>query len=152
MIAAVNSSEVPSVRLVWRALWSRPVLAFAALAITVAVVILTSWPKQRISAANFEKIEIGMSQAELYGLLGAPGHDSLLFGKVEGPKTFFWGSLVRNKPEEWAIGIIGFSNGPLPRSLSSRFLMNKGKLSAGTRVKDDPGTGSCFCVVSNFGS
>ena len=75
-------------RLVWKALWSRPVLAFAALAILVAAVILTSWSKQRISAANFDKIEIGMSQTELYGLLGAPEFDRVLFGLVEGRNTF----------------------------------------------------------------
>jgi hypothetical protein len=51
-------------------------------------VILTSWPKQRISAANFEKIEIGMSQAELYGLLGAPEIDFVELGQVQGPDKY----------------------------------------------------------------
>ena len=74
-------------RLVWRTVWSRPVLAVA-LAIIVAAVLFTLWPKQRISSANFDKIEIGMPQAELRELLGAPEFDSVVFGLVEGPKTF----------------------------------------------------------------
>ena len=75
-------------RLVWRALWSRPVLAFAALAIIVGAVILALWPKEKITAVNFAKIEVGMPQAELRGLLGPPEFDRVLFGLVEGRNTF----------------------------------------------------------------
>jgi hypothetical protein len=47
-------------------------LVFVALAVVIATVTLALWPKQRITAANYDKIQIGMSQAELRGVLGPP--------------------------------------------------------------------------------
>jgi hypothetical protein len=69
-------------------------------AVIVVTVILTLWPRQRITAANFSKSQIGMSQAELRGLLGDPEFDSVLFGLVEGPKTFITKFDFSNEQEQ----------------------------------------------------
>jgi hypothetical protein len=66
-------------------------------AVIVATVILTFWPRQRITAANFCTIQIGMSQTELRGLLGDPEFDFVGLGVVEGPDIYVTNSIL---PEE----------------------------------------------------
>ena len=70
-------------RWTWKELRTSPVLAIVALAIVVATVTVAVWPKQRVTAANFDKIQIGMSQAELRELLGTPEFDFVELGLVE---------------------------------------------------------------------
>jgi hypothetical protein len=88
MMAAVETPRNSKVQLVWGTLRSGPVLVFVALAIVVATVTLTLWPRNRISAANFDRIQIGMSQAELRGLLGSPQIDDFELGKARGSEEY----------------------------------------------------------------
>src|SRR5260370_38682790 len=64
--------------------WLRwpPVLAFAACAVAIAALALALWPRQRITQANFDRIQVGMFQAELLELLGPPEFDKLELGLV----------------------------------------------------------------------
>ena len=67
-----------------------PVLVFGALAVVIVTVTLAFWPKHRITRANFDKIQIGMSQAELRGLLGPPRIvDEFELGQVRG-EEYVW--------------------------------------------------------------
>jgi hypothetical protein len=67
---------------------SRPFLAFLAFAIVLAALVFALWPKQRITKANFDKIQAGMSQEELRQLLGTPYFDNVQLGLVIDPQTF----------------------------------------------------------------
>jgi len=101
---------------------SRPFLIFFAFAIVVATLVFTFWPKQRITKANFDKIQIGMSQEELLQLLGTPEIDTVQLGLVEDPQTFIiLGSDSRYKDyrfQQWtsseiSIGVVSDSEGQL---------------------------------------
>src|SRR5437762_2478208 len=56
--------------------------------VIVGVILFCAWPRERISLANFQKIRIGMSQAELLGLLGPPYSATAELGLVVGPEKF----------------------------------------------------------------
>jgi hypothetical protein len=80
---------VPSLR---RWLRSHPRLAAAlftgALVASFLGLLVLLWPPNPITRANFDRIRVGMSQAELYGLLGAPQYQTVESGLVEGPETY----------------------------------------------------------------
>ncbi len=76
---------------------SRPFLAFIAFAIVVSTLVIALWPKQRITKANFDKIQIGMSQEELRRLLGPPEFDKVEVGLVKDPNTY---SITLSTPPE----------------------------------------------------
>jgi len=83
-------------RLAWRWLRSYRFLAFIGLA-WVALV-FTFWPRQRVTEANFLKIKVGMSEADLRVLLGAPKLDEVVFGLVVAPDRFMH---CDNNRKEW---------------------------------------------------
>jgi hypothetical protein len=58
------------------------------LALTAVILAFLLWPKQRITQANFEKIQVGMSQEELHQLLGTPYSEVVELGLVIDPHTF----------------------------------------------------------------
>jgi hypothetical protein len=70
--------------------WVRfsPFLAFVALAIAVATLVFGLWPKQKITKANFNKIQIGVPQGELCRLLGNPEFDAVELGTVRDAKNY----------------------------------------------------------------
>jgi hypothetical protein len=72
-------------RLAWTWLRSHRLLALVALAIAVSVLVFSFWPRERITQANFQKIQVGMSQAGLRELLGEPEYEAVEFGLVQGP-------------------------------------------------------------------
>jgi len=101
---------------------SRPFLTFIAFAIVVSTLVIALWPKQRITKANFDKTQIGMSQGELLQLLGTPEIDTIQLGLVEDPQTFIiLGSDSRYKDyrfQQWtsseiSIGVVSDSEGQL---------------------------------------
>jgi hypothetical protein len=63
------------------------VVLLAATAVAVAVVLLL-WPRGAATQANFERIQVGMSQADLRGLLGRPEYDFVELGLVQGPEIY----------------------------------------------------------------
>jgi hypothetical protein len=70
----------------------KPLFRFLALWLSGATVIVAVavffWPRERDSLANFQKIRIGMSQAELLGLLGPPNSATAELGLVVGPDKY----------------------------------------------------------------
>jgi hypothetical protein len=57
---------------------------FGALLSALAV----AWPRERVTAGNFDKVRLGMSQAELYRLLGPPMYQTTELGLVRGPEDY----------------------------------------------------------------
>ena len=53
---------------------------------TVSLVVLL--PRERVTRANLEKIELDMSQAGLHGLLGPPDYQTVELGMVNGPNSY----------------------------------------------------------------
>jgi hypothetical protein len=50
--------------------------------------LILMFPQERVSQANFEKIELGMSQAAVQRILGPPEYQTIELGMVQGPKTY----------------------------------------------------------------
>jgi hypothetical protein len=67
-------------------------IALAVLAIALAVLAIIFRPRLRVTQANFHRIQIGMSQAELSALLGPPELQVLESGLVEGPEKYITNS------------------------------------------------------------
>jgi hypothetical protein len=97
---------------------SRPFLVFFAFAIAVATLVFTLWPKQTITKANFDKIQVGMSQTDLFQLLGPPEYVKVEFGLVEGPETYiitdvhpegFWRGSRYFQRQGWRSSEIGIT-------------------------------------------
>jgi len=74
----------------WRFIRSHPLPTLAILATLTGVVALVLVPlfKNPVSRANFGRIHVGMSQAEVYRLLGQPEYQSVELGLVDGPETY----------------------------------------------------------------
>jgi hypothetical protein len=75
-------------RPVRRWLWSHPRLAAAALACAAIALLLLLWPPNPVTRANLARIRVGMSQAELHRVLGAPEYQTVEWGLVDGPETY----------------------------------------------------------------
>jgi len=76
-------------RFIGRFLRSRTFLVCSGFALVVLIVVFVIWPKKsRINKANFGKIQVGMSQADLHQLLGPPQYEKVEIGRVEGPETY----------------------------------------------------------------
>jgi hypothetical protein len=69
-------------------LCSHPWLAAAGLACAVVALLIVLWSPNPVTRANFGRIRIGMSQAELHRLLGAPDYQTVESGLVDGPETY----------------------------------------------------------------
>jgi hypothetical protein len=80
-------SERPIMRLSSDQLLHRSLLVSIALAV-VAVLVLVLWPWQKVTKNNFGKIRVGMSQDELYQLLGSPEYQVVELGIVRDPNTY----------------------------------------------------------------
>lgn len=65
-------------------------LLVSAVAVLVLVVLVFYffWPREQVTQANFQRIELGMSQAELIALLGAPDSHAVELGFVTDSKTY----------------------------------------------------------------
>ena len=57
-------------------------------AIAVGVLVFSLLMREKVTQQNFDKIRVGMSQAELHALLGQPGYQAKEFGLVDGPNLF----------------------------------------------------------------
>jgi hypothetical protein len=70
--------------------WPRyyPWVALLATAVAAVAVVFVSWPRGAVTRANFQRIQVGMSQADLSGLLGPPDYDTVELGLVQGPETY----------------------------------------------------------------
>jgi hypothetical protein len=58
------------------------------LAGSICVLSLAFLPSIRITAANYDRIQVGMTQAELYDLLGPPESQTVELALAEWPETF----------------------------------------------------------------
>jgi hypothetical protein len=72
----------------WDWLRSHPRVALLATAVAAVAVVFVSWPRETVTRANFQRIQVGMSQAELWALFGRPEYDTVELGLVPGPETF----------------------------------------------------------------
>jgi hypothetical protein len=70
--------------------WVRPrlILAIIGLSLIIAVLVFVLWPRERVTRQNFGKIWVGMSQAELYQLLGSPHYQIVEIGIVDSPDSY----------------------------------------------------------------
>ncbi len=76
-------------RSVGRWLRAHPLLIFPALVAMAAVALAFLWlAQERVTTANFERIRIGMPQAELHRLLGKPAYQTVELGIVRGPGEY----------------------------------------------------------------
>jgi hypothetical protein len=80
--------ERQMMRVLRNVLGFRPLLASTTLALAVAAIFWIVWPRPSVTRANFARIRVGMSQAELYQIFGRPEYDAQSFGMVSGPDTF----------------------------------------------------------------
>jgi hypothetical protein len=86
-----NDPETSTPRPPWRRGWPYAVLSLAVATILAVSFWLAPLPLGRpnkITRENFRKINLGMPQAELSELMGAPEVSSTGLGKVEGPETY----------------------------------------------------------------
>jgi hypothetical protein len=60
----------------------------AALAVASVVLSFVPWSSNPVSRANFGRIQLGMSQAEVHSLLGKPGIQTVQLGLVTGPDRY----------------------------------------------------------------
>jgi hypothetical protein len=65
-----------------------PLLASIALSLVVGALVVVLWPRDRVTRENFAKIRVGMSQLELYQLLGSPGYQVVEIGLVDRPDSY----------------------------------------------------------------
>ena len=63
-------------------------VALLATGIAVVAVVFVLWHRGAVTRASFQRIQVGMSQAELCGLLGRPEVDTMELGMVQGPDTY----------------------------------------------------------------
>jgi hypothetical protein len=75
-------------RRTWDWLRSHPRLALLATAVAAVAVGFVWWPREAVTRANFQLIQVGMSQADLCDLLGRPDYDTVELGLVQGPETY----------------------------------------------------------------
>lgn len=67
---------------------SHPLLALFILGLVAATVAFVLWPRERVTLANFQKIDLGMSQADVTALLGTPGIQVAELGFITDEKTY----------------------------------------------------------------
>jgi hypothetical protein len=67
---------------------ARPILASLSALLALAPVMFVILPSPRVTKRNFERITVGMSQADLYDLLGKPVYDDRELGLVQGPESY----------------------------------------------------------------
>ena len=74
----------------WFPRWlrSHPIAALVASVLLAAVLLFALWPGQPVTKQNFERITIGMPQADLHALLGIPEYETRESGLVGGPETY----------------------------------------------------------------
>jgi hypothetical protein len=72
----------------WRWLSSRSLLTLSILTGVGVALLLVLWPSNPVTRANFRKIQVGMSQAELRSLLGPPEYQTVESGLVDGPEVY----------------------------------------------------------------
>jgi hypothetical protein len=70
--------------------WPRSLswLALLAAALATFMLALVLWPHGTVTRANFQRIRVGMSQADLRDLLGQPEYDTVELGLVKGSETY----------------------------------------------------------------
>jgi hypothetical protein len=66
----------------------RSYLWVALLAAAAVATMFFLWPRRAVTLANFQRIQLGMSQADLCSLLGQPEYDTVELGLVRGPETY----------------------------------------------------------------
>jgi hypothetical protein len=60
----------------FRWLRSHPILCSVATVLVAAVLLFAFLPKPRVTKANYERITLGMAQADLHNLLGIPEYQT----------------------------------------------------------------------------
>ena len=67
---------------------SRPLLIAVVVAVGMAGLVFLVWPHEAITKKSFAQIQVGMSQNDLYHLLGAPHYQTVEIGLVSGPENY----------------------------------------------------------------
>jgi hypothetical protein len=73
--------------------WGRLLTLLVAAILVIGLVSLllflrSSTPPSPVTRANFQRIEVGMSQSDLRSLLGAPEYDATELGRINGPDSY----------------------------------------------------------------
>jgi hypothetical protein len=63
-------------------------------AVVIAGLVLAVWPREVITKKNFARIQVGMTQSDLYDLLGAPQYQTVEIGLVNGPESYATNSHI----------------------------------------------------------